>query len=85
MGQIAGRAGRHTRDGTFGVTGRVDPLDDDLIEQIESHRFDSLKVLQWRNSALDFSSHDALRRSLDKVPPRNRVCPGTLRRRHHRA
>ncbi|GAB4529939.1 MAG: DEAD/DEAH box helicase [Roseibium sp.] len=68
MGQIAGRAGRHTRDGTFGVTGRVDPLDDDLIEQIESHRFDSLKVLQWRNSALDFSSHAALRRSLDKVP-----------------
>ena len=69
MGQIAGRAGRHTKDGTFGVTGRVDPLDDDLIEQIESHHFDSLKVLQWRNSALDFSSTNALRRSLD-LPPR---------------
>ncbi|EEE47943.2 Superfamily II DNA and RNA helicase [Roseibium alexandrii DFL-11] len=69
MGQIAGRAGRHTKDGTFGVSGRVDPLDDDLIEQIESHHFDSLKVLQWRNSALDFSSTNALRRSLD-LPPR---------------
>ena len=68
MGQIAGRAGRHTRDGTFGVTGRVDPLDDGLIEQIESHHFDSLKVLQWRNSALDFSSANALRNSLDTVP-----------------
>ncbi|WP_422378743.1 helicase-related protein [Roseibium sp.] len=68
MAQIAGRAGRHTKDGTFGVTGRVDPLDDELIEQIESHRFDSLKVLQWRNSALDFSSANALRRSLDAVP-----------------
>jgi len=68
MAQIAGRAGRHTKDGTFGVTGRVDPLDDDLIEQIESHRFESLKVLQWRNSALDFSSANALRRSLDAIP-----------------
>ena len=69
MGQIAGRAGRHTKDGTFGVTGRVDPLDDDLIEQIESHHFASLKVLQWRNSALDFSSSANLRRSLD-LPPK---------------
>ncbi|MCX2724974.1 DEAD/DEAH box helicase [Roseibium salinum] len=68
MGQIAGRAGRHTKDGTFGVTGRVDPLDDHLIEQIESHHFDTLKVLQWRNTALDFSSVDALRHSLDVVP-----------------
>ncbi|WP_420415649.1 helicase-related protein [Roseibium sp.] len=69
MGQIAGRAGRHTKDGTFGVTGRVDPLDDELIEQIESHHFASLKVLQWRNSALDFSSSANLRRSLD-LPPK---------------
>ncbi|WP_422041277.1 helicase-related protein [Roseibium sp.] len=68
MGQIAGRAGRHTKDGTFGVTGRVDPLDDHLIEQIESHQFESLKVLQWRNSTLNFSSAAALRQSLDKVP-----------------
>ena len=35
LGQIAGRAGRHLRDGTFGVTGQVDPLDDELVEQIE--------------------------------------------------
>ncbi|MCK7614321.1 helicase-related protein [Roseibium sediminicola] len=68
MGQIAGRAGRHTKDGTFGVTGRVDPLDDELIQRIESHQFDSLKVLQWRNSSLDFSSSAALRQSLDAVP-----------------
>ncbi len=68
MGQIAGRAGRHMRDGTFGVTGRVDPLDDDLVDQIESHHFNSLKVLQWRNSQLDFASANTLRRSLDVVP-----------------
>ncbi|MCA1244907.1 helicase, partial [Stappia stellulata] len=69
MGQIGGRAGRHTRDGTFGVTGRVDPFDDELVEALESHRFDALKVLQWRSRALDFSSVTALRASLD-VPPR---------------
>ena len=33
LGQIAGRAGRHLRDGTFGVTGQVDPFADDLVEQ----------------------------------------------------
>ncbi|WP_298817502.1 helicase-related protein [uncultured Roseibium sp.] len=68
MGQIAGRAGRHTKDGTFGVTGRVDPLPDELVEQIESHQFGSLKVLQWRNSSLDFSSIGSLRKTLDAVP-----------------
>ncbi|MBD8877508.1 helicase-related protein [Roseibium polysiphoniae] len=68
MGQIAGRAGRHTRDGSFGVTGRVDPLDDELVEQIENHHFNSLKVLQWRNSRLDFASSTSLRASLDAVP-----------------
>jgi len=68
MGQIAGRAGRHMRDGTFGVTSRVDPLDDELIERIENHQFDNLKVLQWRNSALDFSSVTSLKRTLDQVP-----------------
>lgn len=68
MGQIAGRAGRHTRDGTFGVTGRVDPLDDELVDALESHRFDALKVLQWRNPQLDFTSLDRLIRSLEQPP-----------------
>ena len=68
MGQIGGRAGRHTRDGTFGVTGRVDPFDDELVEALEAHRFEALKVLQWRNRALDFSQIETLRRSLDQPP-----------------
>ncbi|MGN6585105.1 MAG: helicase-related protein [Rhizobiaceae bacterium] len=68
LGQIAGRAGRHLRDGTFGVTGRVDPLADDLVERIEGHDFEPVKVLQWRNAMLDFSSLDALKRSLDAAP-----------------
>ncbi|MHC5655387.1 helicase-related protein [Stappia sp. ICDLI1TA098] len=68
IGQIGGRAGRHTRDGTFGVTGRVDPFDDDLVEALESHRFEAHKVFQWRNRALDFSSIEALRHALDEAP-----------------
>jgi ATP-dependent RNA helicase SUPV3L1/SUV3 len=68
MGQIAGRAGRHMRDGTFGVTARVDPLSDDLVEVLESHAFQPLKMLQWRNRDLDYSTATALRTSLDVVP-----------------
>lgn len=68
LGQIAGRAGRHLRDGTFGVTGQVDPLADELVERIESHTFDPVKVLQWRSAAFDFSSIDALKRSIDRIP-----------------
>jgi ATP-dependent RNA helicase SUPV3L1/SUV3 len=68
LGQIAGRAGRHMRDGTFGVTGRVAPFENEMVEALESHRFQSLRVLQWRNPDLDFASLDALRRSLDEPP-----------------
>ncbi|MBO3761278.1 helicase-related protein [Ciceribacter sp. L1K22] len=68
LGQIAGRAGRHVRDGTFGVTGRVAPFDDELVERLEVHAFDPVKVLQWRTARLDYSSIDALRRSLDAAP-----------------
>lgn len=68
MAQIAGRAGRHTRDGTFGVTGRVDPLDDDLVEMLETHAFQPMSVLQWRNPDLDFTSLADLKASLELVP-----------------
>lgn len=68
IGQIAGRAGRHMRDGTFGVTGQVDPFPDELVERIESHDFEPVKVLQWRTAGFDFSSLDALRRSIERVP-----------------
>ncbi len=69
IGQIAGRAGRHVRDGTFGVTGRVDPFDPELVERIETHQFDPVRVLQWRSKEFDFSSIKALRASLEAAPP----------------
>src|SRR5215218_9730018 len=68
FGQIAGRAGRHLRDGTFGTSGRCPPFDPDLIEALEGHYFEPLRVLQWRNADLDFSSLPALQASLAEVP-----------------
>ncbi len=68
LGQIAGRAGRHLRDGTFGVTGRVDPFEPELVERIEAHEFDPVRVLQWRSKRLDFSSIASLKASLDAPP-----------------
>src|SRR4029077_3626593 len=67
LGQIAGRAGRHMRDGTFGVTSRVDPFEDALVEALESHRFDQVKTIQWRNPNLDFASLAARKDSLDRA------------------
>ncbi|WP_374305875.1 helicase-related protein [Methylocella sp.] len=68
FGQIAGRAGRHARDGTFGTTGRCPPFEEELVEALEAHAFDQVGMLQWRNSSLDFSSIEALARSLDALP-----------------
>ncbi|HRN87831.1 helicase-related protein [Hyphomicrobium sp.] len=68
IGQIAGRAGRHMNDGTFGVTGNCEPFDSDLVERLETHTFDNVRVLQWRNRNLDFGSLDRLRDSLREIP-----------------
>src|SRR6266404_6082198 len=67
--QIAGRAGRATRDGTFGTTGRCAPFEPELVNALQNHTFESVKVLQWRNSKLDFSSLGALQVSLALAPP----------------
>ncbi len=68
MAQIAGRAGRAQRDGTFGTTGRCAPFEADLVERLETHTFEPVKVLQWRNHDLDFSSLRALEASLSVIP-----------------
>src|SRR6186997_1588797 len=51
--QIAGRAGRATRDGTFGTTARCAPFEPELVNALQNHAFDSVKMLQWRNSKQD--------------------------------
>src|SRR5450830_51866 len=66
--QIAGRAGRATRDGTFGTTGRCAPFEPELVNALQNHTFESVKVLQWRNSKLDFASLGALQVSLALSP-----------------
>src|SRR5690242_16768625 len=68
LAQIAGRAGRATRDGTFGTTGRCDPFEPELVRALESHTFEPIRMLQWRNSALDFASLGALQASLAMTP-----------------
>ncbi|MEH3062059.1 MAG: helicase-related protein [Methylobacterium radiotolerans] len=68
MGQIAGRAGRHLADGTFGSTGRCPPFEAELVERLESHDFDPLRILQWRNPDLSFGSLEGLQASLDEHP-----------------
>ena len=70
LAQIAGRAGRHVRDGSFGVTGDCSPLDEDMVQAIENHEFDPVAALQWRTENIDLASLPALMRSLDTPPPR---------------
>ncbi|MGE4480170.1 helicase-related protein [Acidocella sp.] len=75
IAQIAGRAGRGMRDGSFGTTADCPPLDEEIAEQVESHEFEKLEQVFWRNNQLDFSSVPGLLASL--IVPPNR--PGLAR------
>jgi ATP-dependent RNA helicase SUPV3L1/SUV3 len=68
LGQIAGRAGRYVNDGTFGVTADASPFDQETVERLENHRFEPVRMLQWRNGNLSFKSVDALKASLNAFP-----------------
>lgn len=73
MAQIAGRAGRHQRNGTFGILAggaRNAEFTDEEIDRIENHRFAPLDHLFWRNSDLDYTCLDDLIASLEMMPPR---------------
>jgi ATP-dependent RNA helicase SUPV3L1/SUV3 len=71
LAQIAGRAGRATRDGTFGTTGRCPPFETELAQALETHTFEPVKLVQWRNTDLDFSSIGALQATLAAAPQEN--------------
>ena len=70
IGQIAGRAGRYQKNGTFGVTGEAEDMDPDLVEAVENHEFEPVAGAEWRNSKLDFASLPALMKSLAQPPGR---------------
>ena len=67
--QIAGRAGRHTNDGTFGVTDGCEPPEPEMVEAIEQHRFEPLRNFWWRSRDVDFASVADLLTSLEAPPP----------------
>ena len=69
IAQIAGRAGRHMSDGTFGTTEEAGDLDPEIVEAVETHTFEPLRSLLWRNAGLDFSGPLALLASLEAPPP----------------
>lgn len=67
IGQIAGRAGRYTTDGSFGA---LTPLSipPGLANAVETHRFSSVGKLVWRSSDLAMTSIDDLIQSLKRAP-----------------
>ncbi len=69
LAQIAGRAGRHMRDGTFGVTAGCPEPEEEVVAAIEAHRFDDLRGFFWRNADLSFRTARDLKRSLEERPP----------------
>jgi len=71
MAQIAGRAGRHQRDGTFGslsLDGQAAQFEDEEVFAIEEHRFPPLDHLYWRDGLPSFASLDRLIADLERRP-----------------
>lgn len=70
MAQIAGRAGRHQRDGTFGALVDDGPgaFAPEEVLAIEEHRIPPLASLYWRDGSPDTGSIDALIASLERRP-----------------
>ncbi len=70
MAQIAGRAGRHQRDGTFGALHEEGPsaFTPEEVLALEAHQVPRLEHLYWREGEPDFASIDALVASLEAKP-----------------
>ena len=66
VSQIAGRAGRHINDGSFGITGKCESLSADEVTKIEKHELNSVSEIYWRNSELNFENLNSLIISLEK-------------------
>ena len=79
MAQIAGRAGRHQRDGTFGTLAGSGSHDagftPEEVYAIEEHRFPPLTRLFWREPEPDCSSIESLLADLSRPPVRPELAP----------
>ncbi|MGX7951225.1 helicase-related protein [Tsuneonella sp. HG249] len=79
MAQIAGRAGRHQTDGSFGTLsgagGEAPEFTDEEVYAIEEHRFAPLTSLFWREAEPRFDTLATLIADLESVPPE----PGLVR------
>lgn len=69
VAQVAGRAGRHVKDGTFGATTDLGEFDPRLVAAVEGHRFEPLERFFWRSADVDLHSPRALLASLEAPPP----------------
>lgn len=80
LAQIAGRAGRHTQDGSFGTLEPCPRLPEGLARQIELHHLPAERCAEWRNSNLQFESLQSLLESLAQKPkhPRLRLVASPL-------
>ncbi|MXP30922.1 helicase [Erythrobacter jejuensis] len=84
MAQIAGRAGRHQKDGTFGTLsgGRGSALefDEEEVYAIEEHRFAPITHLCWRDSEPRFDTISTLIADLERKPhePELRPAPEAI-------
>ncbi len=68
IGQIAGRAGRYLSDGCFGITGDCGEINSEEIENLETHKFEEIRTIFWRNINLNFNNTESLLKSLDERP-----------------
>ena len=68
IGQIAGRAGRYLNDGCFGITGNCGEINSEEVENLETHKFEEIRTINWRNSNLNFNNPESLLKSLDERP-----------------
>ena len=71
IGQIAGRAGRYKNNGTFSYTRQAGSLDSIIIQSVESHNYEQIQKIYWRNSNLNFNSINDLQNSLKQYPVKN--------------
>ena len=73
VAQIAGRAGRYTKSGYFGSTLGAKFINMESVENVQAHRFESVKKIFWRNHLLSFKSTYELIQSLKQQPSNQRL------------